>query len=249
MIQREVAGRYRGSIMGLAWSLVNPILMLSIYTFLFSMVFKARWGTDAENSQAGFAITLFVGLTIHGLFAEMLTRAPRLILSNTNYVKKVIFPLEILPIIGMGSALFHACIGFFILLVAILMINHNLAWTVLFLPFILIPFLIMLLGLTWFIASVGVFIRDIEQPIGALVNVLLFMSPVLYPLSALPQELQPWLMLNPITFIIEQSRDIIIFGKPPSWAGLGIYAASALFVGISGYWWFQKTRKGFADVM
>lgn len=249
MTRREVAGRYRGSVMGLAWSLFNPILMLVVYSFVFSVVFKARWGTGGDESQAGFAIVLFVGLIVHGLFAEMANRAPGLILSNVNYVKKVIFPLEILPVVGLGTAVFHALVSSGVLLATILLINGSLAWTFIFFPLVLLPLLLAMLGASWFLASLGVFVRDVGQTIGIFTTVLMFVSPVFYPISALPEKFQIWLMLNPLTFVIEQSRAVMIFGKQPNWAGLGIYAGVSLAVAWAGYWWFQKTRKGFADVL
>lgn len=249
MTRREVMGRYRGSVMGLAWSFFNPILMLVVYTFVFSVVFKARWGTGGEESQTGFAILLFVGMIVYGLFAEMANRAPGLILSNVNYVKKVIFPLEILPVVGLGAALFHSLISLGVLLAAILLINGSLVWTVIFFPLILMPLLIATLGVAWFLASIGVFMRDVGQTVGIITTVLMFLSPVFYPISALPEKFQLWLMLNPLTFVIEQSRAVMIFGKQPDWAGLGIYAGVGLVVAWAGYWWFQKTRKGFADVL
>ena len=248
MTRREVVGRYRGSVMGLAWSFFNPILMLVVYTFVFSVVFKAKWGMGDENKYS-FAIALFVGMIVHGLFAEMVNRAPGLILSNVNYVKKVIFPLEILPVIGMGAALFHTLISLVVLLAAILLINGSLAWTALFFPLIILPLLIATLGVAWFLASLGVFVRDVGQTVGIFTTVLMFISPVFYPISALPEKFQIWLMLNPLTFVIEQSRAVMIFGKLPDWAGLGIYTAASLAVAWAGYWWFQKTRKGFADVL
>ncbi|MDD5383777.1 MAG: ABC transporter permease [Gallionella sp.] len=249
MTCREVVGRYRGSIMGLAWSFFNPILMLVVYTFVFSVVFKARWGTGVEENQANFAIVLFVGMIVHGLFAEMINRAPGLILANVNYVKKVIFPLEILPVIGMGAALFHALISLGVLLVAILLINGTLVWTAILFPLIILPLLIATLGVVWFLASLGVFVRDVGQTVGIFTTVLMFVSPVFYPISALPEKFQIWLMLNPLTFIIEQSRAVMIFGRLPDWTGLGIYTAASLAMAWAGFWWFQKTRKGFADVL
>lgn len=248
MTRREVVGRYRGSVMGLTWSFFNPILMLVVYTFVFSVVFKAKWGTGDE-SKYSFAIALFVGMIVHGLFAEMVNRAPALILSNVNYVKKVIFPLEILPVIGLGAALFHTLISLGVLLAAILLINGSLAWTIVFFPLILLPLLIATLGVAWFLASLGVFVRDVGQTVGIFTTVLMFVSPVFYPISALPEKFQFWMMLNPLTFIIEQSRAVMIFGRLPDWAGLGIYTAASLAMAWAGYWWFQKTRKGFADVL
>lgn len=249
MTRREVVGRYRGSIMGLAWSLFNPILMLLVYTFVFSVVFKARWGTGGEENQSSFAIVLFVGMIVFGLFAEMANRAPSLILSNINYVKKVIFPLEILPVIGLGAALFHALISLGVLLVAILLIKGSMAWTVIFFPLVILPLLLATLGVAWLLASVGVFVRDVGQTVGIFTTVLMFVSPVFYPIAALPEKYRVWLMLNPLTFVIEQSRIVLIFGKLPDWRGLAIYTVSGLAIAWAGYWWFQKTRKGFADVL
>lgn len=249
MTRREVVGRYRGSIMGLAWSFFNPILMLVVYTFVFSVVFKAKWGGVGEQSQTSFAIVLFVGLIVYGLFAEMVNRAPGLILANVNYVKKVVFPLEILPVVGMGAALFHTLISLSVLLAATLLINGSLVWTAIFFPLVILPLLIATLGVAWFLASLGVFVRDVGQITGMFTTVLMFLSPVFYSISALPEKFQFWLMLNPLTFMIEQSRAVMIFGKLPDWTGLGIYTIASLAVAWAGYWWFQKTRKGFADVL
>lgn len=249
MTRREVVGRYRGSIMGLAWSFFNPILMLVVYTFVFSVVFKAKWGGGGEQSQAGFAIVLFVGMIVHGLFAEMVNRAPGMILANVNYVKKVVFPLEILPVVGLGAALFHSLISLGVLLAAILLTNGSLAWTAVFFPLVILPLLVATLGVAWFLVSIGVFVRDVGQITGMLTTVLMFISPVFYSVSALPERFQFWLMLNPLTFMIEQSRAVMIFGKLPDWTGLGIYTIASLVIAWSGFWWFQKTRKGFADVL
>jgi lipopolysaccharide transport system permease protein len=250
MTKREVIGRYKGSIMGLAWSFLNPIFMLTVYTFVFSMAFKVRWGVAGANeSKTQFAVVLFVGMIVQGLFAEVLIRAPGLILGNVNYVKKVVFPLEILTVISMGAALFHSMVSFAVLFVAIVLLNGYLHWTVLLAPLVLLPFLVATLGFAWILASLGVFIRDVGQTIGIIMTVVMFLSPVFYPLTALPVKFRPWLMANPLTFIIEQSREVIIWGHPPDWAGLALYLLAALAVAWIGFAWFQKTRKGFADVL
>lgn len=249
MTKREVVGRYKGSVFGLAWSFLHPILMLAIYTFVFSVVFKARWGVGSMDSKTQFAILVFVGMIVQGLFSEVVNRAPSLILSNANYVKKVVFPLEILPIISMGAALFHATISLLVLLAAFIFINGYLSWTVIFIPLILAPYVILVLGLAWALASLGVFMRDVGQTIGILTTVLMFMSPVFYPVSALPPRFQSWILINPLTFIIEQIRGVLVEGQLPDWSGLGIYSLIALMVMWIGYVWFQRTRKGFADVL
>ncbi len=249
MIRRDVLGRYKGSIMGLLWSFLNPIFMLVVYTFVFSVVFKARWGMDDNESKSQFAIVLFVGMIVHGLFAEVLNRAPALILSNVNYVKKVIFPLEILPVITMGASLFHSLISLTVLMIAFIVFNHFLCWTAIFIPLVFLPLVIFTLGCSWILASLGVFLRDVGQTIGIITTIMLFLSPVFFPISSLPEAYQPLIMANPITFIIEQSREVLIWGHSPNWTGLGIYTVTATLVAWCGYAWFQKTRKGFADVL
>lgn len=249
LTKRDVIGRYKGSVLGLVWSFVNPIVLLTIYTLMFSVVFKARWGTAEPESRSQFAILLFVGMIVHSLFSETLIRAPSLILANVSYVKKIVFPLEILPVVAMGTSLFHSLISLLVLCVALLLVNHVLPWQALALPLVLLPLVVLSLGIAWALASLGVFLRDVAQPIGLLMTVLLFASPVFYPVSALPPALQPWLMLNPLTFIIEQARAVLIQGRLPDFPGLLLYSIVALLVAWGGYVWFQKTRKGFANVL
>lgn len=249
LTRREVVGRYRGSVIGLAWSFFNPVLMLLVYTFVFSVVFKARWGIAGEEGKASFAIILFVGMIVHGLFAECINRAPNLILSNVNYVKRLVFPLEILPWVALGSAAFHAFISFLVLLLAQVLVNHHLPWSIVLFPVVVLPLILGTMGVAWFLSALGVYIRDIGQLTGILTTVMLFMAPVFYPITALPESYRPWLMLNPLTFIIEQGRGVLIWGHVPSWTGLLTYATISCFVAWIGFWWFQRTRKGFADVL
>ena len=249
MTKREVLGRYKGSTMGMAWSFLKPMFMLVVYTFMFSVVFKARWGVSGEESKTQFAVVLFVGMIVHGLFAEVLNRAPSLILSNVNYVKKVVFPLEILPVVSMGAALFHGMVSLGALLLAFTVINGYLHWTVVLAPVVLFPLVFVTLGLAWIFASLGVYLRDVEQTIGLITTMMMFLAPVFYPITALPEEFRPWLLANPLTFIIQQAREVLIWGRLPDYSGLGIYTLAASAVAWAGYAWFQKTRKGFADVI
>ncbi|MDP1678982.1 MAG: ABC transporter permease [Candidatus Nitrotoga sp.] len=249
MTKREVVGRYKGSVMGLAWSFFNPVFMLTVYTFVFSEVFKSRWGVGGEESKTQFAVVLFVGMFVHGLFAEVLNRAPSLILFNVNYVKKVVFPLETLPVIAMGAALFHSLISLGVLLAAFVLFNGYLHWTAVFIPLVLLPLIMLTLGLSWMLASLGVFLRDVGQTIGIITTVLMFLSPVFYPVIAVPERFRQFIMANPLTFIIEQAREVLIWGHLPNWVGLGIYTLAATVIAWAGYAWFQKTRKGFADVL
>jgi len=250
MTKREVVGRYKGSAMGLAWSFLNPLFMLVVYTFVFSEIFHSRWGgAGGDDSKTQFAVVLFMGMIVLNLFSEVLNRAPSLILSNINYVKKVVFPLEILSVIAMGAALFHALISLTVLLVAFVIFNGYLHWTIIFIPLVLLPLVIVTLGISWMLASLSVFLRDVAQTIGILTTVLMFLSPVFYPVAAVPEGFRPIIMANPLTFIIEQSRDVLIWGQAPDWLGLFLYTSAAILVAWVGYAWFQKTRKGFADVL
>jgi lipopolysaccharide transport system permease protein len=250
MAKRDVVGRYKGSAMGVAWSFFNPVFMLAVYTFVFSEIFKIRWGgVGGDDSKTQFALVLFVGMIVLSLFSEVLNRAPGLILSNVNYVKKVVFPIEILPIIATCVALFHSQISLGVMLAAFGIFNGYLHWAVVFIPFVLLPLVILTLGLGWMLASLGVFLRDVGQTVGIITTVLTFLSPVFYPVTAVPERFRPFIMVNPLTFIIEQAREVLIWGHLPNWLGLGIYTLAATVVAWAGYAWFQKTRKGFADVL
>jgi lipopolysaccharide transport system permease protein len=248
LIWREVLGRYRGSTLGILWSFFNPVLMLAVYTFVFSVVFKARWNAGSE-SRIEFAIVLFAGLMVFNLFSECVTRAPALILSNTNYVKKVVFPLEILPWVSLGSALFHTLISLGVWLLFYAVFFGVPPATVFLLPVVVIPLIAFTMGISWFLASLGVYLRDVSQIIGILTTVLMFLSPIFYPVSSLPEEYRGLFQLNPLTPTIEMARDVLIWGKQPEWTLYGAYMAVALLVACLGFAWFQKTRKGFADVL
>jgi lipopolysaccharide transport system permease protein len=249
MARRDINSRYRGSLIGLAWSFINPILMLLVYTFVFSVVFKARWNVGGDESRAEFAIILFAGMIVFNLFAEIVNRAPGLITSNANYVKKVVFPLEVLPWVALGSALFHGMISLFVLLLAQLIINLSLPWTSIFFPLALLPLIFASMGFAWFLSALGVFVRDVGQITGIFTTILMFMSAVFYPLSALPEKYQAWLRLNPLVLIITESRKSLILGELPDWISIVIALFVSLAIAFVGFWWFQKVRKGFADVI
>lgn len=249
LLKREILGRYKGSVMGIAWSFVHPVVMLAVYTFVFGYVFKAKWGAAVGESPASFAIILFAGLIVFNIFSECINRAPLLIVSNSNYVKKVVFPLEILTYVTVASALFHACISSLILGIACLVFEQIPGWMSIYLPLIMIPFLCATLGLTLILASLGVYIRDLAQIVPVMTTILLFASPVFYRLSALPEDVRALIMLNPLTFVVEQVRGVIFLSQPPDWQGLAVYAACCVMIALVGSWWFQKTRKGFADVL
>lgn len=248
LVQREVLGRYKGSVLGIFWSLATPIFMLAVYTFVFSVVFKARWG-GGSDSKTEFALLLFAGLIIFNLFSECISRAPGLILANVNYVKKVVFPLEVLPWVSMGSALFHFAVSLGVWLVAYLVLFGVPHWHVVLLPLVVLPLVLFVMGLSWALASLGVYLRDVGQIIGLVITVLMFLTPIFYPASALPEAYQPLMFFNPLTLPIEMARDMLYWGKVPQLGTLGIYAAGSGAFAMLGFAWFQKTRKGFADVL
>ncbi len=249
LTKRELTGRYRGSYLGIVWAPIHPLLMLAVYTFVFSVVFKARWAVGSGEPQVEFALILFSGLIVHGMVAEMLGRGPALILQNANYVTKVVFPLEVLPLVVTITSLFHACISYGLLIAALVLVNGTVHGTVLLMPVVLIPYLVCILGIGWILASLGVYFRDISQVTGLLATVLLFVSPIFFPLEALPEAFRPLFLANPLTFVIEQTRGLLIWGTLPDWNALGVYWGVSLVVAATGFYGFQKTRKGFADVI
>lgn len=249
LARRDIVGRYKGALIGVAWSFVTPILMLAVYTFVFSVVFKARWGGTAGDSRGQFALIMFVGMLVHGLFAEIINRAPGLVLANPNYVKKIVFPLEILPPMVGLSALFHTAIGVIVFLLAFLLLGGSVSWVALFLPLILLPLLVLAIGLAWFLTSLGVYVRDVGQVTGIITTVMLFLAPVFYPLENLPENFRWVVQLNPLTFIIQQAREVLVWGRMPDFVGLALYLLVAWLVACAGFAWFQKTRRGFADVL
>lgn len=246
--KREVLGRYRGSLLGLLWSFFNPLFMLAVYTFVFSEVFKARWNA-ANDSKVEFALVLFAGLLVFNLFAECFNRAPGLVLGNPNYVKKVVFPLEILPFVVLLSALYHAAISLGVWLAAYVLLIGMPHATVFYLPLIVIPFLMFVMGLSWALASLGVFLRDVSQITSVLTSVLLFLSPIFFPVTAIPEGYRHLLYFNPLTGVIEQVRAVLYWGAAPDFRLVAIYWIVGICIAWLGFAWFQKTRKGFADVL
>jgi lipopolysaccharide transport system permease protein len=250
---RDALGRYRGSALGILWSFFHPLLMLAVYTFVFSGIFKARWVVNgsgtAEQSTGQYAVVLFAGLLVFTLFSECMNRASSLILANTNYVKKVAFPLEILPWVNLGSALFHFAISLCVWLIFHAILFGVPPATALLLPVVLIPLVLTTMGLSWLLAAAGVYLRDVGQVVGVVTSALIFLSPIFYPLSALPERLRPFLYINPLTLAVEQVREVLIWGTMPDWTRFGIFMACGIVIAVFGFAFFQKTRKGFADVL
>lgn len=247
LIRRDVVGRYRGSAMGVLWSFAHPLLMLAVYTTVFGTFLKSRWA-GSDNSW-DFSIILFVGLIVFNFFAECVNRAPGLIIANTNYVKKIIFPLEIFPWVVVGSALFHAVVSLLVWTVFYIVMYGFLHWTLIFLPCIFLPLLLIVVGMSWFLSATGVYLRDLSHITSIVTTVLMFLSPIFYATSTLPVEFRTFLLANPLTFIVEQCRAVMIRGDLPNFLGLAIYSGISLSVAWLGLVWFQKTREGFADVL
>ncbi|TDF96203.1 ABC transporter permease [Paenibacillus piri] len=246
--KREIVGRYRGSYLGLLWSFLNPVIMLFIYTYFFSVVLNARWDTGSDN-KVEFALILFCGITTFNLFSEVVTRSPGLIVNNVNYVKKVVFPLEVLPVIALCSSFVHMIISLTILLVGLIILLGIINWTIIFIPLILIPIVLLTIGLGWFFSSLGVYLRDTSQFIGLGVQALMFLCPIFYPISIIPSNLKFIYSINPISYVVEDMRRVIIWGQYPNWEWLIIGTIIGFIISFLGYAWFQKTRGGFADVL
>jgi lipopolysaccharide transport system permease protein len=242
-------GRYRGSLLGLFWSFLHPLFMLLVYVFVFGVVFQLKWGVTPDSGEKEFSVILFSGLIMHRLLSECLVRAPGIIVSNAQFVKKVVFPLEVFPVVVVATSLFHFIVGFLLLLAFNTVAHFVIYPTVLLAPIVILPIVLLGLGLSWFLAATGVFIRDIGQLTGILATVLLFLCPIFYPLDRVPEEVRWLLYFNPLTLIVESFRDIVIFGRAPSWEGLVIYYLVALFVLVGGYLWFRRTQPAFADVV
>lgn len=245
---REFQQKFRGSVLGVIWSVLTPLLTAGVFTFVFSAVFATRWGQQSA-SPFDFALLFMLGMAVHSIFAEVVSRSPTLMLSNTSYVTKVVFPLELLPVVALATALTNAGISFAVVIVLQFVLKGVVQPMTAFLPIVLAPYLVFMLAVSLILAAVGVYLRDLSHMIGLLVTVSLFLSPVFYPVEAVPEAFRVWMWLNPLTFIIEQARAVTFEGLWPQWQGLGLYLACSLMLLWFAYWLFQRLRVGFADVM
>lgn len=247
--RREIQSRYQDAFLGIFWSFVNPLVLLLIYTFVFGVVFKARWGQDGSQSLGQFALVVFCGFTTFNIFSECIGRSSYLIISVPHYVKKVVFPLEILSVCICAAALFHGAIGFGILLVVSLIVNHTVHWTFVLLPIVALPLIFLTLGLSWFLASLGVFIRDINYIVTLVVQVLFFSAAIFYPIENIPEPYRTLIRVNPLLPMVEDFRRVILWGRLPSWPELASWIVISAIIMLLGYAWFMKTKKAFADVI
>ena len=248
MARRDVAKRYRGSVAGLFWAFFNPLLMLVIYTFVFGVIFKGRWN-DQVNGHFQYGIVLFAGLNINSMFSECANRATTLIEENVNYVKRVMFPLETLSWSTVGAALFHLLVSTLALLALSLLVNQHIPWTVLLFPVVVACFLPFVAGVVWLLASLGVYFRDIRQVVSLITVALMFLAPILYPKEMIPEAYRNLLFLNPLTVIAEASQNVLLWGKPPLWSHLAGYTLASCLFAWGSFAWFEKTKRGFADVL
>lgn len=248
LARRDIQGRYRGASFGIFWSLLSPFLMLLVYTLAFGYILRSRW-PGSTGSTSDFALILFVGLIVHGLFAECLSRSPSLIVGNANYVKRIVFPLHVLVWSMMLSALFHTVTNTLVFACLHLAVHGYIEPTIVLLPLVLVPLVLVTVGVSWMLSAAGVFIRDLGQVTGVISTALLFLSSAIIPLQSLPERYQSIFRLNPLTFIIDQAREVAMWGRMPDWIGLGEYMLGAVVVAWFGYALFSKASRGFADVL
>jgi len=248
LIEREVQQRYRGSVLGLLWTMVHPLLSLAVYTFVFTVIFQPRTATGTIT-RTEYVVRLFCGIVVYGLFAETAARAPGLIVSKPNFVKQVVFPLEILPVVSLGTALVSFGAGVLIVLIAAGVLLHSFSTTLWLLPVVLLPLLALALGMGWFLASLGVFLRDTQHVVRAAVQLLFFLTPIVWTVDLIGEHWRPLVNLNPLAVVVGASREVLIYGHYPHWGQWGMAMGVSLAILMAGYAWFAKTRKGFADVL
>jgi lipopolysaccharide transport system permease protein len=247
LAKRELLSRYRGSALGVLWAILTPVVMIAIFTFIFAGIFRARFGST--NSSWDYALYLFCGLLPWTMFQETVQQSANTIVTHANLVKRVVFPLETLPVAQTLSALGTQLFGTLALLIAAIAIQHQLHLTIIWLPLLLIPQLLFVLGSAWLIAALGVFLRDVAQGITLVLMTWMYLTPIIYPESIVPQRFRPFLDLNPFTPLVRSYRRIFLEGMPPDWSGLAYFTAVGFLIFVFGYWWFARTRKNFADVI
>jgi lipopolysaccharide transport system permease protein len=247
--KRDVLGRYRGSYLGVFWSLLRPLFMLTVFGVVFGYIFQSRLGNDPHESKVDFAMALFCGLIVFEFVSESLARAPTIILSNPNYVTKVVFPLEILPVSVVGAALVHLLISLIPLCFAYLVVHHSMHWTALSIPLILIPLLFLALGIAWLLSSLGVFIRDINSFVPVLNMVVMYGSAIFYRISIVPPALRPIVTYNPLAVMVDDLRNVFMWGLPMDWRQYGLMTLVCFLFMLVAYAFFMRTKSAFADVV
>lgn len=249
LVIRDIHARYKGSYFGVLWSFINPIMLLVLYSFIFGVVFQARWPGVEKSDKLEFSLLLYLGLITHTLLAECVIRSPLLITQNANFVKKLVFPIQIVPVSIVGSAFFHYFLSFLIWLIVFFIVNHYIHWSVLFIPVLILPFLFLCIGVSWILSSIGTYVRDIGQLTSSIAMALLFLAPIFYPSSSLPGSFQDIIYLNPLTYIVEQVRLVSFYGEFPSFYPFLLYSFGCFFFFCLGWFIFSKLRSGFSDVL
>lgn len=251
MINRNVQSRYRGSMLGLAWSFIQPLLMLCIYTFVFSIVFKAKFGSIPNDDRMAFAVILFSGMAVFAVFADSLTGSCYLICGNENYVKRVVFPLELLPMSHVAGVAINSIPSFILVLIGMAFCGapFHFSWTLLLLPVTIVPLWLLSLGGAFLFASLAVYIRDLAYVVNLFTQILFFMTPIFYPIEAVPEGYRWILQTNPLSLLVENTRALMLYGRIPEWRFCLISLVTALLLYQLGYVWFAKSKKGFADVL
>lgn len=248
-LRREILSRYRGAMLGIGWAIVTPLMMLGVYSFVFIGVFKSRWPGAEGAGGLGFALQIFAGLMVFNFFSEVVGRSPNLVIEQPNLVKKVVFPLELLSFLALGTAFFQFILSTLILALGILLLTSSIPPTLFFVPIVIIPLFPLLLGLSWLLSALGVYVRDIHSVIGLALNLLMFMSPIFYSPTSLSPQWQFWMNINPLTAVIENIRRVAIAGIMPDWTTWSITIAAYIPIAFAGAWFFSKTRDGFGDVL
>ncbi len=248
-VKRSVSARYRGSALGLFWSFIHPLMMLCVYTFVFSVVFQACWGVDTDGGRGAFAIIMFCGLALFNIFSEAVNLNCGIVVANTNLVKKVIFPLEILPLSQTLATFAVGMVWFVLLFLGAVFVFGRVSFTMLLLPLILLPLFLFTLGVSFFVSSLSVYVRDTPYVVGVALQILFFLTPIFYPVSAIPERFRLPIRLNPLALLIEEARKVFLYGELPDWRFLGAAFLVSLLVLHLGFLWFHKTKKGFADVL
>ena len=245
----EFASRYHGAQLGVLWSLMSPLATLAVYTFVFSVVFKPSWAGGGDGGVAGYALILFAGLSAFEVFAASLNRAPRLLSENVNFIKKVLFPLEILPVGVILAAVLESFVSLALVAAGVLVTTGRLPATAILAPLAYLPLAMLTLGMCWLLAPVGVFLKDLGNIVGVAVQLLFFATPILYPLSAVPEPYRGLLTLNPLHPVVDHLRRTIIYGQMPDWAALGWVTLACAAVMLVGYAFFINIKRLFADAV
>ena len=245
----EFVSRYHGAQLGFLWGLMSPLATLAVYTFVFSVIFKPSWAGGGDGGFLGYALILFTGISVFEVFAGCVNRTPRLLSENVNFIKKVLFPLEILPVGILWASALESLVNLALVAVGVLVSTGSLSWTALLAPLAYVPLFLLTLGVCWFLAPIGVFLKDLGNIVGVVVQLYFFATPILYPLSAVPEPYRRYLALNPLHPVVDHLRRTLIWGQMPDWTALGIDTAVCAAIMLAGYAFFMNIKRLFADAV